>query len=155
MDFALDPRPLKLDPENFPNSLEGCTVKSPEDPAYNCIAFAAGETKRFWWPNKETMYWPDGIPAKETVNSFLKLFQSLGYKNCRDGSHEIGFEKVAIYALNNKVKHVARQLPDGAWVSKLGSDVDIEHETVKNLEGPFYGEVARFLKRPLKYTDSS
>ena len=94
-------------------------------------------------------YWPEGVPTKETVNSFLKLYQSLGYKNCKDGSREEGFEKVAIYALNNKVTHAALQLNNGDWVSKIGHNVDIEHEAIDNLEGPFYGKVVRYLKRPI------
>lgn len=140
---------MLLDVKQFPNAIKGCRYKSPRDRFYNCIAFAAGETGRNWWPNSKMAYWPKDVPAKETVNSFLKLYQSLGYENCKDGSHEDGYEKVAIYALNNKVKHAARQLLNGNWVSKIGHNIDIEHETVENLEGPFYGEVVRYLKRPM------
>ena len=49
--------------------------------------------------------------------------------------------------------HVARQLPSGAWTSKLGDWEDIEHQTLASLEerpgaAPAYGKVARILKRP-------
>ena len=140
---------MSLDAEKFPNASHGCSNRSPKSRFYNCIAFAVGDTTRNWWPGNIMAYWPKDVPTKETVNSFLKLYQSLGYKNCKDGSHEDGFEKVVIYALNNKVKHAARQLPNGNWVSKLGQNVDIEHETVKDLEGPCYGEAVRYLKRPI------
>lgn len=148
MDTSFEPYRLYLDPRKFPNASQGCIARSPQDPRYNCIAFAANETERFWWwPHGQKTYWPEDIPRKETPNSFLKLFQSLGYTNCNNGSYEIGFEKIAIYAKDKKVTHAARQLPNGKWVSKLGTDIDIEHETVENLEGPHYGEVVRYLKR--------
>ena len=148
MDISFEPYRPYLDPKIFPKASQGCIAKSPQDLSYNCIAFAANKTGHFWWPHGQKTYWPEDIPRKETPNSFLKLFQSLGYTNCNNGSHEIGFEKIAIYATKDKkVTHAARQLPNGKWVSKLGIDIDIEHETVENLEGPHYGEVVRYLKR--------
>ena len=133
--------------ENFPNASQGCFNRTHKSRLYNCIAFAAGDTTRNWWPNSTMAYWPKDAPEKETIYSFLKLYKNLGYKNCKNGSFENGFEKVAIYALDNKVKHAAHQLPNGNWASKLGQDVDIEHETVESLEGPCYGTVVRYLKR--------
>ena len=44
--------------------------------------------------------------------------------------------------------HVALQLPTGRWTSKLGGLEDIEHDTLKALEGIDYGEPVRFMKRP-------
>ena len=52
-----------------------------------------------------------------------------------DLSLEIGFEKVAIYSDAHGPQHVARQLPDGKWTSKLGQQVDVEHSTLSVLEG--------------------
>ena len=138
---------MPLDAKYFPNASKECANRSPKSRFYNCIAFTAGDATRNWWPNSRMAYWPKDVPEKETVNSFLKLYQNFGYTNCKEGSFENGFEKVAIYALNNKVKHAARQLPNGNWESKLGQNVDIEHETVENLEGPCYGTVVRYLKR--------
>jgi len=37
---------------------------------YNCIAFAAGETHRWWWPMGA--YWPEPAPRDETVDSFIR-----------------------------------------------------------------------------------
>ena len=149
MDIFFDPYPVKLDSIEFPKASQDCIAKSPQDPFYNCIAFAANK-HGFWWPHGRRTQWPEDIPRKETPNSFYKLFQSLGYTNCKDGLHEEGFEKIAIYAAKDrKVTHAARQLPNGKWVSKLGTDIDIEHETVENLEGPHYGKVVRYLKRSL------
>ena len=140
--------PLNLG--RFPNSFEGCHERSPRDVNYNCIAFAAGDTARPWWPNTKGAYWPENVPARETVYAFLSLYRSLGYESCDDGALENGFEKVAIYALDNKVKHAARQLPNGNWVSKIGQNIDVEHDTVATLEGPFYGTAVRYLKRPIQ-----
>ena len=70
-----------------------------------------------------------------------------GYSvSCDDGGLEPGHEKVALYVLDGKPTHAARQLPDGAWTSKLGRQIDIAH-TVCALEGPAYGQIAVFLKR--------
>ena len=141
---------------NFPNAAsEGYLDKSCKTPMYNCIAWAVGESHRSWWPNSEPDgYWPPGIPAKTTVYAFLTLFRSRGYTSCANGDHETTFEKVAIYALDNVVKHAARQLPNGDWTSKIGNSVDIEHSTLRTLEGPFYGTVVRYLKRTFP-SDSS
>ena len=89
------------------------------------------------------------IPERETVYAFLSLYRSLGYENCPDGLFEAAYEKVAIYALNNVVKHTARQLSNGNWTSKVGQNIDIEHSTLAALEGPKYGSVVRYLKRAL------
>lgn len=140
---------MSLDQVNFPNAEdEGYNETSPDTKVYNCIAYAAGDTDRNWWPNSAPNgYWPKDVPNKTTVYAFLKCFRSLGYESCDDGEVEEGFEKVAIYALNNVVKHAALQLQNGHWTSKIGWDIDIEHCTLQALVGPFYGEVVRFLKR--------
>jgi hypothetical protein len=62
---------------------------------------------------------------------------------------ELGFEKLAIFAdENSEPTHVARQLPSGAWSSKLGAGEDIEHSSLTALEGSVYGRVVQFLRRP-------
>ena len=137
--------PLSL--ERFPNSAQGYTEKSPWDYSYNCIAFAAGKTNRWWWPSQDG-FWPPGIPREATVDAFLKLFRSLGYESCDDGVFEEGFEKVAIYTKDSEVTHAARQLPNGCWASKIGRNIDVEHDTLKVLEGGYYGKAVRYLKRP-------
>ena len=61
---------------------------------------------------------------------------------------EPGVEKVAIYAdEHGEPQHAARQLPSGNWTSKIGSLEDIEHNTLRAVEGPMSGTVARILKR--------
>lgn len=118
--------------------------------AYNCIAWAAGDTDRRWWPGKSPFfYWPATAPVAEHVDSFLGAFKLLGYEPCVDGSLERGFEKVAFYGLDSsRPKHAARQLPSGLWTSKLGSLEDVQH-TLYGLEGGLaYGDVLCVARRP-------
>lgn len=44
---------------------------------------------------------------------------------------------------------MARQLPSGAWTSKLGGLEDIEHEALDAINCDSYGEPVQFLKRPM------
>jgi len=126
-------------------------ISSEKDVSYNCIAWAAGDTTRWWWPDPQQLYyWPVQSPHEVTPQSFVLAFESLGYTRCEDGSSEYGFEKVAIFLdWLGTPTHMARQLPNGQWTSKLGGLEDIEHETLKQLEGvkPAYGKAAYFLKR--------
>jgi hypothetical protein len=50
-------------------------------------------------------------------------------------------------SLSQEVTHAARQLPSGAWTSKLGDWEDIEHNALSGLESSFYGRVSIILKR--------
>jgi hypothetical protein len=141
--------PLEID---FPDlAKEPWSKTSDADPKYNCIAFAAGRTDVFWWPDdysdEESDYWPHGIPREESISAFILLFQSLGYQLCPDGSLEAGHEKVAIFALGEVPTHAARQLNTGQWTSKLGPHEDIVHETPNGLAGPCYGKVVQFMRR--------
>jgi hypothetical protein len=74
-------------------------------------------------------------------------FKSLGYQTCDDGSLEAGFEKIALYAIGMMYTHVARQLADGQWTSKLGQLEDITHESPAVIEGSDYGEVLQYIRR--------
>lgn len=125
---------------------EGYRETSKPTCEYNCIAWAAGDPERWWWPSPEA-YWPKGVEEDATIECFVAAFRTRGYERCRDGALEPGFEKVALYAdASGTPTHAARQLPSGRWTSKLGAMMDLEH-TLKGLEGPAYGTVAAFLRR--------
>ena len=125
---------------------EGFRETSRATSEYNCIAWAAGDPERWWWPSSEA-YWPEGVAEEATLECFLQAFATRGYERCRDGALEPTFDKVALYVDEVGVPtHAARQLPNGRWTSKLGTYVDIEH-TLAGLEGPAYGTVAAFLRR--------
>ena len=122
-------------------------VTSPQDVQYNCIAWAAGENDIWWWPDEMfSLHWPEDAPRQVTIEAFIQAFSTKGYSPCESGNLEQGFEKIALYALNEEPTHAARQIPDGSWTSKLGRLQDISH-TIDALNGPEYGSVALFLKR--------
>ena len=71
----------------------------------------------------------------------------MGYVECRDTDLETGFEKIAIFTdAEESPLHLARQLSNGQWTSKLGALEDIEHD-LHGLEGLAYGRVAVVMKR--------
>jgi hypothetical protein len=128
----------------------GAQVTSPRDNDYNCIAWAAGDTTKWWWPgpNADEEYWPAGVPREVSLAAFQRAFASLGYTPCEGADLEAGFEKVALFAnLQDRPTHAARQLPEGRWTSKLGKMEDIEH-ALFDLEGAIYGSVVLVMKRP-------
>jgi hypothetical protein len=137
---------------NFPR-LRGTNYKitSPASHRYNCIAWAANDDSKFWWPRPlGPYYWPKGAPMEESLGAFMRAFQLVGYEPCDSESPEPGFEKVAIFVgADGTPKHAARQTRSGAWTSKLGSDVDIQHEKLDAVSGVMYGTVAQIMKRPL------
>ena len=126
-------------------------ITSPNDARYNCIAWAAGDTQRWWWPEQdpENGYWPEGVPAVVTVDAFVAAFATLGYEPCDQPDYEPNFERIALFADEQGTPtHVARQLPSGRWTSKLGKLEDIEHD-LNDLVGSTYGSVVQVLKRAL------
>ena len=134
---------------------EGYVETSPATPDYNCIAWAAGQTDIAWWPLQVPgCYWPLRVPPKADVNAFVQAFAMLNYVACDNGTLEAGFEKIAIYALEDGTPtHAARQLSDGSWTSKLGRYKDITHATPAALESSAkgrtdYGVVVACMKRP-------
>lgn len=137
----------------FPNLRIGSYfITSPETSEYNCIAWAAWDSEAWWWPDAQHLYyWPPEIPRTETLEAFIKAFEIFDYRVCNSIAHEEGFEKVAIYIdTHGKPTHAARQLSSGNWTSKLGQLEDIEHVTLDNIAGQYYGSVGVIMKRQKK-----
>jgi hypothetical protein len=136
--------------EVFPGLARGdYQVTSPRDSDYNCIAWAAGDTRNWWWPGQDVTkeYWPPGVPRERTRDAFVALFASLGYSMCSDADLESGQEKIALFSdAAGRPTHAARQLRSGRWTSKLGPSEDIEHG-LHDLEGALYGSVVLIMKR--------
>lgn len=130
-------------------------VTSDETNQYNCIAWAVGDTTEWWSPVTDAgHYWPIPAPQQATLEIIQAGFEHEGFGSCDDGSLVEGMEKIALFADERTWTHVARQLPDGRWTSKLGSDCDIEHD-LEALEGfddgpdiYRYGRVVAFMSRP-------
>lgn len=127
---------------------------SPQTEDYNCIAFALGVTNKPWWPDKrypDTYDWPPHLPRQdllqETLDNFIKAFETKRYRVCTNGKLKKGIEKVAIYTVSGVPKHAARQLESGIWTSKCGDYEDIKHFTLFSTEGKNYGKVSVFMQR--------
>lgn len=131
---------------------------------YNCVAFAAGGDTKFWWEpstfnskpvKRPGRFWPDGIDTDDSIETYVKVFESLGYSVCKNEIRDcikvdLLYEKVIIYGYPERAfSHVAYQLYFG-WVSKLGDWQDIKHKTFNGLEGDYYGNVAVVMKRRCK-----
>ena len=135
---------------DFPNtSIEPFVQTSNEDPSYNCVAWAAGDNSRWYWPDPYGIYyWPAEIPRENTVDSLVTLYEFLGYVKCEDGTYEENFTKVAVFSRGDTPTHAARQLENGNWTSKLGSNIDVEH-SIYGIENGVYGQVVQYLKRQI------
>lgn len=132
----------------------GYEVKSPATPdyRYNCVAFAADDEDRWWWPDPHgEAFWPDSAKREVTREAFVQAYNSIGYTICEGGAVEVGFEKIALYEKDSLPTHAAKQLEDGRWKSKLGEWEDIEHNTaeaVQTFQGiGIYGEAVVYMKR--------
>ncbi len=136
--------------DNFPALRpENLCITSERTSAYNCIAWAADDSGKWWWPAK-FYWWPNDIPREHTLDAFTRLYRRLGYEICDNGRLESGAEKIVIYCSNGLPTHAARQLPDGTWTSKLGRSEDIIHRSPHDLSGSEYGKPERFMKRTRK-----
>ena len=125
---------------------------SPARRRCNCFGWAAGDEVRPWYPkgDPDLSYWPPGVTTDFTVAAFVEAFATRGFAPCADGSLIEGVEKVALYVdQDGEPSHAALQLPDGKWISKMGTWEDITHATTACLEGGTYGRVVQFLARPL------
>jgi glycine/D-amino acid oxidase-like deaminating enzyme len=125
-------------------------ITSPAEPDYNCIAWAAGDTSRWWEPDESPFsYWPAGVPREYTLQAYAHAFRQRGFEECPDDRLEEGWEKVAIFATEEGLPaHAARQLADGTWTSKLGKLEDIRHPALEHVSGQPYGRPVIILRRP-------
>jgi len=129
-------------------------ITSPATAEYNCVAWAAEDTEHWWQPG---IFWlPNDWPAEDAgLGALERAFLAMGYLDCSmDARCELGFVKVALYGSGVFYTHAARQLSNGKWTSKLGEEVDIEHDTPENVAGGIYGEVVEIMKRPIQETPS-
>ena len=127
-------------------------ITSPHSDRYNCVAWALRITRGWWWPvgDHPEQFWPSGAPRDETLAAFQAAFSLLGFANSPGFDRDAGLEKIAIFQDASGVPtHVARQLLNGRWTSKLGEMEDIEHDHPDQLGGSDYGEVFEYMRRPV------
>jgi len=116
---------------------------------YNCIAWSVNNVGRWWWPDPMNQaFWPPNVRREVTIEAFIEAYELLGYNVADSAGLEDGYSKVAIYVKDDEPSHAARQLPNGKWTSKLGPNVDIEHDTLDGLHGDEYGVVSVIMKKP-------
>ena len=103
-----------------------------------------------WWEPSPFYYWPDDVPREYTLAAYSSAYRKLGYRECDSAALEPNIGKIALFVdEQGKPTHAARQLESGQWTSKLGPNVDIEHE-LHALEGEQYGSVTIIMKRPIR-----
>lgn len=134
-------------------------ISSPEDPNYNCIAWAFHLFQNRWMEPPAGTYipeldavtwWPEGATEGTDISCLVEAFQKNSFQLCDSWEHESGYIKVALYhnPTNNCWTHASRESRSGKyWLSKLGQSNDIHHGTPFSIEGAFYGKVYCFLKR--------
>ncbi len=132
-------------------------ITSPQTTDYNCIGWALGDTGRALVVavHELRVILACRVSSRSLeVETFITLFESQGFERCEIEGAEAGFEKIALFVEDAYFTHVARQLPSGRWTSKLGNDVDIEHElrdlTRRRSSFPLYryGAVVGVMRRP-------
>lgn len=130
----------------FPNlNDDNHKITSPRTVDYNCTAWVAKNTQRWWQPG---VFWPIDTSREDYgIGALVEVFTELGFVECSSSELEVGFEKVAIYGAEMLYTHMARQLEDGQWTSKLGQLEDITHTTPDVIAGGDYGEVVLYMKR--------
>ena len=134
----------------FPNLAgSGYEVTGDASAEYNCTAWALGITNRQWDYDRPHGYWPPSLPRNQEVGTLMRLFASEGFSLCEDDAPEPSYEKIALYAFVGQFTHVARQLEDGQWTSKLGDLEVITHPSLASLARGIYGNIHCIMRRPL------
>ena len=113
---------------------------------YNCIAYAAGDTSQWWWPNGID-YWPPWVSLNNRMESLKEALAGLGYEPCDDGNVEDEYQKVALYGSQERFEHAAVQMPNGRWRSKMGQGPVIEHRGPESLSGGPYGTPKIYMRK--------
>jgi len=152
------PRQLPFERErrypNLHNNPGSYEVHSDETPHrdYNCAAWALEITDAVWWPHPldPEYYWPPNVRRDDSLQAFIEGYGIFGFEVCDTPDYEVGFIKLAVFAEGDEPLHVARQLPDGRWTSKLGLRwEDIIHDDLNGVTRPDYGQPRLFMRKPI------
>ena len=144
----------------FPNlALGSFRITSRWEPAYNCIAWASGDTDAVWQPPRVVLsgeaqltatYWPRRAPAEWTKHAIAEVFRLQSYRDASPNERENEeLDRIAIYATESGVPtHVAWSSAGmSLWASKLGRNVDIVHSRPSDIEGKEFGMAQHFMCR--------
>ena len=131
----------------FPNlASEGFDIVDEPSERYNCIAYAAGDTSQWWWPDGVN-YWPPWATPTTRIESLTEAFAGKGYERCDDYEVKDGYHKVALYEAQGRMQHAASQTPNGRWHSKMGRGPLIEHRDPNSLSRGPYGNPTIIMRR--------
>ena len=115
--------------------------------AYNCIAAAFGVEEQWWWP--EGPGWPIAEDHGTSVKSFDALVKHFGGERCDGPDMEEGYVKLDLYIDEyGEPTHMARQTIRGTWISKMGGNMEVEHD-LNELDGEGYGKPRIFYRFPI------
>ena len=144
--------------KRFPNLVaSGYKKTSDETSTYNCLAWAVGDTTKWWQPNsvEPGHWWPPLAPAGPQVEIYAQALETLRFKRCQKPRWEKGVLTIALFTKpNGHFAHAAKLLANGKWSSKLGDWEDITHNTLAALESDgtreAYGKVAIYLRKRIR-----
>jgi hypothetical protein len=138
--------------DRFPKlASSGYGITSAATESYNCVAWVLRDIAQWWAPDLSGAAWMSGANGETEIEAYIALFSFHGFERCDDDELVESVEKIAIYGDDEFFDHVAFQLPDGRWSSKLGELNDIKHDTLDGLAGSGYfeySEMIQFMQRP-------
>jgi hypothetical protein len=125
---------------------------------YNCVGWVRREYDAYIAPG---LFWPSDVVreprlGEPDLDAFVRLFEAWGWERCDGPELEDGFLKIAIYSREGSFQHVAKQLPSGAWSSKMGEAHDLRHAELDSLNDSLFLEYATanvFMKMPYDGVD--
>ncbi len=125
---------------------EHMEIICPPTSQFNCISLAFNDTTKWWWPGGHH-YWPSHVLDEESIDAFDDLLiNHFRAKEANDDSYEEGYVKLSLFCDDDGTPtHMARLLPNGKWISKLGPQFGIMHE-LQEMEGGEYGHVEKIYK---------
>lgn len=144
---------LKYD---FPNAGSVEVVGEPTT-QYNCISAAFDDNEKPWWPAPpqgrspySDFYWPEDAQRDTYGESFDALLVdkagAVVFSKDEEPPYAKGYQKLALFESDwGEPTHLARQLPNGQWLSKVGRNGLILH-SLENMEHGTYGDVSKFYR---------
>lgn len=137
------------------NNLNSSQIVGSHNRIYNCIGWAFGDDKRWWWPSYSD-FWPEKCLVEDDdgyideLASFNSLFETVDAEKTTNDKPEEGYVKLATYKVHKNITHMARLLPDGKWTSKMGGCAKIVNDNCKDLTDGTYGNIIEIIKIPTK-----
>lgn len=133
--------------QDFPDlRMLGFERTSAPDPSYRCLSFAIGETAKNWWPGdypaSSDDFWPVPYSGSGGVAAFLVGLATIGFVPCGSADVEAGYDKIALYALHDEVRHAARRLIRGGKASLAPTRTS--HTRLRGWKGRSTGRSLRF-----------